>query len=80
MHVRPDATYFLNELSEYYEIIIFTASISEYANPVIDLIDPNKVVCHRLYRENCTFYNGILVKDLSLLNRNMKDIIIVDVI
>ena len=40
VHVRPDATYFLNELSQFYEIVIFTASIQEYANPVVDLIDP----------------------------------------
>ena len=40
IHVRPDATYFLNELSDYFEIIIYTASIQEYADPVIDIIDP----------------------------------------
>lgn len=42
-------------------------------------MDVNRVCCHRLFREHCTFYNGVFVKDLSKLNRNMEDIIIVDV-
>jgi RNA polymerase II subunit A small phosphatase-like protein len=31
-----------------------------------------------LYREDCTFWNGIFVKDLTRLGRRMEDIIIVD--
>ncbi|EGR31502.1 NLI interacting factor-like phosphatase family protein, putative, partial [Ichthyophthirius multifiliis] len=75
---RPGCELFLEELSKYYEIIIFTASLSEYANPVIDLIDKKKVTSIRLFRENCTLYNGFFVKDLSKLERQLKDIIIID--
>lgn len=62
---RPGAREFLEEMAKHYEIFIFTASISEYASPVIDRLDPKRVVAMRLYRENCTNYRGILVKDLS---------------
>jgi NLI interacting factor-like phosphatase len=31
-----------------------------------------------LFREHCTFYNGIFVKDMSQLGRRMQDIIIID--
>lgn len=41
---------FLIEMAKYYEIFIYTASLSEYADPVIDLIDPTKTVAVRLYR------------------------------
>ncbi|EGR30595.1 NLI interacting factor-like phosphatase family protein, putative [Ichthyophthirius multifiliis] len=75
---RPGCELFLEILSQYYEIIIFTASLGEYANPVIDQIDKNKVVASRIFRENCTFHNGIFVKDLSKLKRDLKDIIIID--
>jgi RNA polymerase II subunit A small phosphatase-like protein len=66
-------------MSKIYEIFIFTASISEYANPVIDRIDPNRLCSVRLYREDCVMYNNIFVKDLSYLNRKISDMIIIDV-
>ena len=65
-------------MSKYFEIVIFTASLSKYANPLLDIIDPKKVCSYRLYRDHCTLINGIFVKELKRLNRNIKDIIIVD--
>ena len=52
----------------------------KYADPVMDIIDKNNVCSLRLFRENCTLYNGVFVKDLSLMNRDLKDLIIIDVI
>ena len=65
-------------MSKYYEIVIFTASLSKYANPLLDIIDPKKVCSYRLFREHCILINGIFIKELKKLNRNIKDIIIVD--
>ena len=76
--VRPNALQFLINMSKYFEIVIFTASLSKYANPLLDIIDPKKVCSYRLYRDHCTLINGIFVKELKRLNRNIKDIIIVD--
>ena len=76
--VRPGAEQFLKELGSLYEIVIFTASIQQYADPVIDFIDPGRVVKHRLYRESCTDFGGNFVKDLSRLNRKLERIIIID--
>eukprot|EP01017_Pseudomicrothorax_dubius_P013323 TRINITY_DN1581_c0_g1_i11.p1 TRINITY_DN1581_c0_g1~~TRINITY_DN1581_c0_g1_i11.p1 ORF type:complete len:390 (+),score=49.60 TRINITY_DN1581_c0_g1_i11:99-1268(+) len=75
---RPKVREFLKEMSKHYEIIIFTASLAEYADPVIDALDVDKVVSHRLFRESCTQYRGTYIKDLSRLGRNLKDVIIVD--
>ncbi|KAL4451027.1 hypothetical protein ABPG74_021349 [Tetrahymena malaccensis] len=75
---RPGCEFFLEELSKYYELIIYTASLSEYADPVMDRIDKNNVCSLRLFRENCTLYNGVFVKDLSLMQRDLKDLIIID--
>ena len=38
--VRPGCRDFLEELSEFYEIVIFTASVSKAANLVLNKLDP----------------------------------------
>ncbi|CAD8167349.1 unnamed protein product [Paramecium octaurelia] len=78
VNIRPGAHDFIEEASKYFELIVFTASISEYANSVIDFLDPHGLVDLRLFRENCTVYKDILVKDLSLLKRNLDSVILID--
>ena len=75
---RPYVDEFLSELSPFYEIIIFTASISEYANPLLDLLDKKKCIKHRLFREHCTYDNGIYIKDLKIFDRKINNMIIID--
>lgn len=57
---------------------MFTASLSKYANPLYAQLDHQKSTSYSLFREHCTFWNGIFVKDLTRLGRNMSDVIIVD--
>lgn len=45
----------------------------------MDILDPKYRSIKRLFRENCTLHNGFFVKDLRILQRDLKDIIIVDV-
>lgn len=75
---RPFVDDFLYEMSKIYEIVVFTASVGLYANPLLDLLDTRKVISHRLFREHCTFVDGSYVKDLSRLGRDLGDIIIID--
>ena len=37
--VRPGAITFLEELAEHYELVIFTASLSKYAEPLMKILD-----------------------------------------
>ena len=76
--VRPDVNEFLTEVSKYFELVIFTASLSNYASPLIDIIDPQKLCSFRLYREHCTYVNGLYVKDLKRIGRDMKSLILLD--
>ena len=75
---RPHVDKFLQELSLLYEIIIFTASISQYANPLLDQLDKNNYIKYRLFREHCTFNNGIYIKDLKIFDRKINNMIIID--
>ena len=76
--LRPGAKDFLEKIGKLYEVIIFTASLESYANPVIDYLDTTKVVKRRLFRDDCVNHNGNLVKNLSNLGRDLKKVIIVD--
>ena len=52
--MRPHAQDILKALAANFEVIIFTASHSCYANVVLDYLDPTKtLIQHRLYREHC---------------------------
>jgi CTD small phosphatase-like protein 2 len=68
INIRPYAKYVLEELSKYFQIVVFTASHACYANKVIDYLDPeNKYVVKRLFRENCIFLpQGVFTKDLRI--------------
>lgn len=61
-------------------MIVFTASHSCYANVVLDYLDPNnEYVDYRLFREHCyQTAEGMYVKDLRVMNRNLKDVVLVD--
>ena len=65
-------------MSKYYEIVIYTASLSLYADPLLNELDPYGHASYRLFREHCTFLNNIFVKDLAQLGRDLKDVIIID--
>ncbi|KAJ8655180.1 hypothetical protein O0I10_009215 [Lichtheimia ornata] len=75
---RPGVDEFMRKMGEQYEVVVFTASLSKYADPVLDMLDIHKVVKHRLFREACCNYKGTYVKDLSQLGRDLSGAIILD--
>ncbi|KAG5191683.1 NLI interacting factor [Tribonema minus] len=62
------------------QVIVFTASLPQYANPLLDLLDPKGHITGRLFRHHCTFQEGYFIKDLTRLrnNQNLMNTIIVD--
>jgi len=80
LRIRPYLYNFLNLVKEYYEIVIFTTATQNYADPIIDNIEirRGKYFNYRLYREHCTIINNDIIKDISLLGRDLSKIIIVD--
>ena len=83
---RPGVDEFLARACEKFEVVIFTASLAHYADPVIDfltvgmnkyLVEPREINL-RLYRESCLFLRGLYVKDLSRLGRKLDHTVIVD--
>ena len=76
--VRLGTENFIRQLSQYCEIAIFTASTKYYADIVIDGLDCKDLIDYRLYRQHTTVVDGINVKDLSKLGRDLSKIIIID--
>jgi len=75
---RPGVDQFMEKLGKMYEIVLYTASLSKYADPLLDKLDTQKVIKHRLFRESCTCHEGNFVKDLTQLRRELRHTIIVD--
>jgi len=75
---RPGVDHFLEEMGAKFEVVVFTASLDKYANPVLDILDPKGFIKIRLFREACVQHYGNYVKDLSLLGRRIEDTLIID--
>jgi len=75
---RPGVDQFLEQVGSKFEVVVFTASLDKYANPVLDILDPKGHVKVRLFREACVQHYGNYVKDLSLLGRRLEDTLIID--
>jgi len=75
---RPGVDQFMKRVGELYEVVVFTASVSKYGDPLLDQLDIHGVVHHRLFRESCYNHQGNYVKDLSQIGRDLKDTIIID--
>ena len=76
---RPNLYNFLNEMRQIFEMIIFTAGTSEYADPILNIIDKKKIIFDKiLYRQHTIIMDNIFVKDLSKLGRDLSKVIIID--
>jgi len=75
---RPFADEFLRETAKHWELVIFTASLSKYADPLLDMLDKERVITDRLFREHCVLYRGTYVKDLSKVGRKLKNQVFID--
>lgn len=77
--IRPGMHEFLERMSSQgYELVIFTAATQDYADWVIDQIDPGRLMHHRLYRQHALPWGPIFVKDLSRLGRDLDRTLIID--
>ncbi|RVX71416.1 hypothetical protein B0A52_04988 [Exophiala mesophila] len=79
VHKRPFCDEFLRKVSKWYKLVVFTASVQEYADPVVDWLEvERKYFAARYYRQHCTFRNGAYIKDLSSIEPDLSKVIILD--
>lgn len=94
VYKRPFCDFFLKEVSKWFDLQIFTASVKEYADPIIDWLESDivdhkthavgnsQVFTKRYYRNDCSYRPGVgYIKDLSLFfpkQDDLKNVIILD--
>lgn len=79
VHERPGCHEFLRKVSKWYNLIAFTASVQEYADPVVDWLErERKYFSGRYYRQHCTYRNGAYIKDLAQVEPDLSKVMILD--
>eukprot|EP00494_Astrolonche_serrata_P027362 UN27625 len=80
---RPHVDAFLEEMGKIYEVVVWTASVPDYANIAIDKLDTSNNCHHRLFREHCLVTEvgpdqEFYAKEIGRLGRKKEDVIIID--
>ena len=79
IYLRPGLREFLDNISQYYELIVFSSGIKDYSDQIINFIEiDDKYFDYRLYRQNNNYFNEKYYKDVKKLGRDLKKTIIID--
>ena len=82
INIRPFARECLEAANQHFQVVVFTASEQEYADPIIDYLDPEgKLIQARYFRPSCvrTRNPDFYIKDMRIFHqRSLSDIILVD--
>lgn len=79
VYKRPHLDAFLRQISQWFHLCIFTASLMQYADPVIDWLDRGQnMFSSRFFRNSCIETNGSYTKDLSLVSDDLSSMILID--
>lgn len=95
VHKRPHVDFFLEtvsmtackrspchsgvQVSQWYELVVFTASMEIYGTAVADRLDNERRILQRRYfRQHCTLDYGSYTKDLSAISSDLSSIFILD--
>jgi len=80
-NIRPHCQELLESANLHYEVAVFTASTPQYADAIIDHLDPSgTLIQHRFYRNQCIkTEGGEYIKDLRVFkNIDLKNVLLVD--
>ena len=80
INLRPGLHEFLHNMKLLFELVIFSSGTPDYVDPIIKIIEKDeKYFDYILYRQHITTdENGDTIKNLNLIGRDLKNVIIVD--
>ena len=70
---------FLSTIKPFFELILFSIDSKDVSYPIINMIENDKKYFdYKFYKDHCVLYKNNLIKDLTLIGRDLSKIIIVD--
>jgi len=79
LHLRPGFQKFIDEMSKLYEVVIYSEEDSQFLTEATMTIDPFQKYFTWVFGREFLVLNGTkYVKDLSLLNRDPRKVVVVD--
>jgi NLI interacting factor-like phosphatase len=75
---RTGVDFFLSHLSNFYEIVVFSDQPAGQGRAQVDRLDSTGYVSHRLFKEQMTKSDGVLLKDIRNLGRDPATVIMLD--
>lgn len=77
---RPAVDRFLDTISAWFHLVIYTASLREYAEPVVSWLDKGRgLFKKRLFRTACMEQlGGVFVKNLTLVDADLSRVCLID--
>lgn len=79
VHKRPHVDFFLEVTSQWYDLVVFTASMEIYGAAVVERLDNGRgILPRRYYRQHCTLEYGSYTKDLSSISPDISGVFILD--
>ena len=70
---------FLSTIKPFFELILFSIDSQDFSEPIINMIENDKKYFdYKFYKDHCVLYKNNLIKDVTLIGRDLSKIIIVD--
>ena len=78
--IRPHLHYFLSKLKQDFNLVLFTAGLQEYAEIIIQYLDPEEeFFCQKYYRKHLIeMENQVYQKNLNMVCPDLSRILILD--
>ena len=76
MYKRPHLNEFLSRVSKLGVVSVFTANKAEYANPILDKLDPQNVYFQNRFHVNSCVpaSDGSVIKDMSVIQSLIEEV------
>lgn len=78
VYLRPGLSEFLTQVLDMFDVFLFTSAENDYANQIMNSLEPTIPADHRLYHSSCKFVHGRICKDLTVFKRPLTKVIMVD--